>query len=260
MEAILVNKIIDRRKSLFHLYMILILSVICITPVYSGGLDNSSGLKDYIKGKQLYDSTDNKTDLVTACDYFENAANKGMVEAQISLGECYRIGRGRDINIDKEMFWYKRASDSGSLHAKYLIGVTYLFKYHNDTYYQTGLQELRDARSLGNFRASFMLGIAYHNGIGVDKDDSKAIELYKEAANAGFVKAQAILYEIYSKGLYGQKPNTAEADKWRIAVQENQNIYARKRPWEIKELLDNIYKTEMVFEKTEQTGSESNKR
>lgn len=253
MESTLVNKFIDQRKSLFHLCMILLLSVMCITPVYSGGLENVSGLKDYIKGKQLYESNANKTEQVIACDYFENAANKGIIEAQLSLGECYRTGRGRDKNIDKEIFWYKKALDSGSLHAKYLLGVTYLLKYPNDTYYHLGLEELRDARSLGNFRASFILGIVYHNGIGVDKDDSKAIELYKEAANAGFVKTQAILYEIYSKGLYGQKPNTAEADKWRTAVKQNPNIYARKRPWEIDEILDNIYKAGLVFDKTTTT-------
>lgn len=52
-------------------------------------------------------------DMRQACDWFEQAANKGHQQATLELGHCYWQGEGREQNIDAALLLYEVLAGNG---------------------------------------------------------------------------------------------------------------------------------------------------
>ena len=59
-----------------------------------------------------------KMDNAKAVEYFTQAAEGGHAEAQYRLGQCYMLGFGVSVDLQKARYWYGKAADQGNQLAK----------------------------------------------------------------------------------------------------------------------------------------------
>lgn len=111
-------------------------------------------------------------------------AEQGAAEAQATLGEAYRKGRGVKRDYGAAAKWYERAATQG--HA----------------------------------RAQYRLAALYRKGRGVAKDQAQAAKWYKRAALGGYAKAQFALGALYGGGRLVVQDN-AKAYMWMHIAQTN---------------------------------------
>ena len=125
-----------------------------------------------------------KKNVTIAIDYYKNAANKGSIPAQISLGRVYSTGKDLTPDYEEAFYWFSKAS------------------------------------SQHNALAQFYLAQMYEYGTGVEKNHQKAFELYKESANSGEPQSQYMLGRWYQ---YSTDPKLDLAAKWyhKAAKQNN---------------------------------------
>lgn len=93
-------------------------------------------------------------------EYFQiyfKLAQKGSVEAQYNLGQCYCFGYGVAQNLAEAAKWYRKAAEKGLAMAQ----------YH--------------------------LALCYANGYGVKKDYTEAVKWYRKSAKQGVQQAQKAL-------------------------------------------------------------------
>ena len=143
---------------------------------------NTDGLANlaymYINGLGI------KKNVSMAIDYYKNAANKGSIPAQISLGRVYSTGKDLTPDYEEALYWFSKAS------------------------------------SQHNALAQFYLAQMYEYGTGVEKNPQKAFELYQESANSGEPQSQYMLGRWYQ---YSTDPKLDLAAKWyhKAAKQNN---------------------------------------
>lgn len=65
---------------------------------------------------------DIKKDAKKAAQWYQKAANQGLMEAEIVLAALYDSGVGVTLNVREADKWYKRAADHGSGTAKAITG------------------------------------------------------------------------------------------------------------------------------------------
>ena len=99
-------------------------------------------------------------DLVKAVFLYKKAAEDGYAHAQFNLGYCYECGEGVTKSLEKAVEWYTKAANQGL------------------------------------DRAQFNLGLCYQYGKGVAVSIPKAIEWYEKAAAQGHEGAQKVLKKL----------------------------------------------------------------
>ena len=184
----------------------------------------------------------------TAILWYQKAAMRGHIDAQIKLARCYEEGYGVYKDIEAAIKWYKKAADKGDSIAKqrylklryadkiyeaviryrmellvaadndnrnsqYLLGEW--LSCHNDqsSYREEAFFWYEKAAKNGHVDAMLKLGECYENGTGVYSNYYEAIRWYKKAAKSGNDSAQLRLARAY---LYGNMvaKNVEEALKW----------------------------------------------
>lgn len=137
-----------------------------------------------------------ENDFKEAARLYALAAELNHEKAQLSLGDCYHIGRGVEQCDIQAMYWYERATCHGNLEAQRILA---------------GMKELRQefpeaarfyqlAADQGDTEAQYCLGYMYNDGRGVDRDIQAAIGLFRLAADRGHADAQYELGCIYVIG------------------------------------------------------------
>ena len=56
-----------------------------------------------------------------AFEWYLKAAEKEDVDAQYIIGEYFEVGKGRDIDIDQALFWYRKAAAQGDQEAREVV-------------------------------------------------------------------------------------------------------------------------------------------
>ena len=157
-----------------------------------------------------------------ALSLYKNAASKGLVTAQLRLGDCFSNSGSKYFDIQKAKQWYNAAAKQDSYYAIFLLG----------TYADQGIGEKVNkkiaARNFikaanGNYpKAQYNLGNFYANGFGVEKDINMAFYWYKKAALQNEPKAQYEVGIYYLKGISVDK-NYSLALTWLTASEKNGN-------------------------------------
>ncbi len=80
----------------------------------------------------------------------------------------------------------------------------------------------------GDGQAQYLVGEAYFHGDGVEKNTNEGLSWYLEAANNGILDSQEQLILIYEHGLGGINKSNEEAEKWRLAQENNKEWQARQ--------------------------------
>ena len=81
----------------------------------------SKKVREYKIGYKLYSSKQYEE----AFPHLQYAAEKGHVEAQFLIGDCYDYGYGIAMDTDKSTDWYEKAAAGGHAEAQYRLGMMY---------------------------------------------------------------------------------------------------------------------------------------
>jgi len=113
-----------------------------------------------------------------AAKWFYLAAKQGVVVAQSTMGDLFRMGKGVPEDKQKAFYWTNLAANQGDVPAQ------------------------------------SNLGIMYRNGYFVKKDNVAAVKWFRRAAENGFASAQTNLGVSYAKGFGGLTTNYIKAHMW----------------------------------------------
>jgi TPR repeat protein len=162
-----------------------------VPPVTS---QDASAMKD--QGDRYYFGVNATQDNAKAREWYEKAANKGSVEAMVSLGVLYANGQGVAQDLAKAREWYEKAADKGSADAQYNLGNLYDDGHGVAQDFAKAREWYEKAADKGNVEAMFTLGLHYDYGQGVAQDFAKAREWYEKAADKGDASAKARLQQL----------------------------------------------------------------
>ena len=123
----------------------------------------------------------------------EEAAKKGVTEAQAVLGQFYETGNlGLERSTQEAAKWYERAAQSGSAVAQNNLGCMYVSGDGVPQNFQRGRQWLSAAASQGYAPAQGNLGFCYFWGL-PDQSYESAITWLSRAASARIGQADFYL-------------------------------------------------------------------
>ncbi|KAF6206549.1 hypothetical protein GE061_017783 [Apolygus lucorum] len=159
--------------------------------------------------------------------YYEYLADKGDMNAQISLGQLYYHGlRGCPKDVGKAAYYFGMAAKKKNSVAMGYLGRIYLedkesAKANNSTAFKLFEESAEKNNPIGYSG----LGLMYLEGRGVDVDLTKAQYYFFKAADLGWVEGQLQLGVMYMKGLGVTKDYRTAFKYFHLAAQSG-NILA----------------------------------
>ncbi len=189
----------------------------------------------YELGYWQYEGSDRYINVFKAFKLYEQAANRGNLDAMIKVGVCYRDGKGVckdaakarewlefsaksgsvegmheyavfleevDLNIEEAIKWYNEvAKVDENRRAEVIRRIGKCYKYAENLDLKQATEYLQQAADLGDTEAMRQLGICYENGEGVDRNLGRAVELYQQAVDKKNAKAMVNLAYCYENGI-----------------------------------------------------------
>ncbi len=144
----------------------------------------------FMHGKENTD--EHKTKVL---NYLNNAAKQGYAPAQYTLGCLYGYHHVRFVEKDRKLqfYWIEQAANRGLPEAEYKLGRIY--ERPKSEFYdpQKAILWLSKAAGQPNSDAAYELGHIYERGRGVGKDLKAAIQFYEMAKKDGNKKAEKAL-------------------------------------------------------------------
>ncbi|CAG8766869.1 3174_t:CDS:1 [Dentiscutata erythropus] len=147
---------------------------------------------------------------------FLNAANNGIIMANIFLGKCREEGRDVKKDVAKAKEFYITASNCAA--AEYALG-NY---YYKRLKYRKAFIWLKRSAENNNRKALYLLGIFYQKAFGTNFDNNKAFESFYRAAFMGLQNSQHELAKCYEYG-EGTEKNLENAFFWYQAAMDNKH-------------------------------------
>jgi TPR repeat protein/tRNA A-37 threonylcarbamoyl transferase component Bud32 len=144
---------------------------------------------------------------------WRKAAEQGVAEAQVMLGDCYEQGLGAGQDYAEAMKWYRKAADLGNAVAMIQIGYLYCNGQGVGQDYAEAMKWYRKAADLGDAVAMVLVGSLYDSGRGVAQDYAEALKWYRKAIDLGSTVAMINIGVLYQEG-WGVAQDYAEAMKW----------------------------------------------
>lgn len=136
--------------------------------------------------------------LVAAC--FAGAADRGLVEAQFRLGECYAQGQGVARDPAMAAQWWAQAATQGHGDAAHALAIAYLDGVGIPKDEVQAAFWLEKAAVAGHAKAQWNLGGLYASGGGgVAQDLTRAFHYCQQSAEQGFGPGQATLGLLYHR-------------------------------------------------------------
>lgn len=159
---------------------------------------------------------------VEAYRVFEEAADKGSVQAMLSLAKLNQYGVFEIRDQKDSLYWYSRAAYKGDPEAQFQMAQMLKQQEHllSESYRWFVLSAQK-----GHPQAAFHLAVMYSKGLGVPRNDHKAAFWYEQAANRNIIDAQALLGTMFWSGR-GVEQDYENALYWfsRAALQGDEQI------------------------------------
>ena len=134
--------------------------------------------------KQLTQQRD--AELHKAITLFEQAAQQGYLNAQLTLAYIYMLGDGVPVNYEQAHRWYFMAAEQHhNAQAQATIAAMYFDGLGVPKSDEAGLYWAMQAAQQSNPLGLLLAARAYHYGKGVYPQLSRAQELYQQACEAG---------------------------------------------------------------------------
>lgn len=135
-------------------------------------------------GQMLLDGHGLPSDPVEALRWFVEAAKQGDAMAINMVGRCYENGWGIAADVPRAIEWYRAAADRGLDWGMYNLA-TQLALRNEDSDLEAALELFRKAAALGHAKSLNMIGSFYEDGWVVDRNLEKATDFYRHAAEGG---------------------------------------------------------------------------
>lgn len=146
----------------------------------------------YRKGKEF----EEKKNYAEAMRWYRTAADRGHVQAQVSVGNLYGNGIGVSKDYAEALRWYRKAADQGNSEAQDDVGTFYLVGWGVPQNYPEALRWLRKAADQENEVAQRNVAIMYLQGLGVPADRAEAIRWFRKAAEKGDDESKQALSQL----------------------------------------------------------------
>ncbi|MFT4580306.1 MAG: hypothetical protein ACI915_003338 [Gammaproteobacteria bacterium] len=131
-------------------------------------------------GNRYYLGGDVQRDYVEAVSWWTKAAENGSAAAAFNVGLAFAKGHGHKIDLDAAKHWFSQAAESGSPEAHFALGVLRV-EGHDYAAAYTHFETAAEARLAF---AAYNLGAMHEHGLGTYVDLTKAAEWYQRAATA----------------------------------------------------------------------------
>jgi len=152
-------------------------------------------------------------DNAQAVFWLRKAADRGFAKAQVMLGVLYECGSGVPEDAAEAAKWYRKAANQGDIGGQTSLAACYLTGEGVLQDYAEAAKWLRKAAKQGDAGSEVFLGLCYAMGQGVSKDDAEALTWYRKAAGQGNASAEVLLGNCYANG-QGVPQDCEEAIKW----------------------------------------------
>ncbi|CAB4426590.1 unnamed protein product [Rhizophagus irregularis] len=159
---------------------------------------------------------------VKAFKLYEEAAEKGHINAIDQLGYCYQKGIGTEKNEVKAFKLYKEAAEKGHINAICKLGFYYLNGMGTEKSVIKAFEKYKEAAEKSHICAIYNVGVCYQIGIVTVKNEVKAFELYKDAAEKGQIDAIFLLGYSTEKGLINAIYRLGECYYYGIGTEKNE--------------------------------------
>jgi uncharacterized protein len=150
-----------------------------------------------------------------AFELTREAANKGLVQAQKTLGSFYLYGIGGEKNIELALDWLTRSAKTGYAKSQIMLGNIYRRGIGVAKNLSVAVDWYKQAAATGDQYAEYFLAFMHYRGAGVPKDNKKALRYFSLAARKGHGSAQFMLGSMFETGR-GLTANQAEARRWYV--------------------------------------------
>jgi cell division septation protein DedD len=131
-------------------------------------------------------------DHAEATAIWKNLAEKGDADAAFNLGQAFRLGRGVPADSAQAKRWFERAANKGHVDAQVSLGLL-LFDSGDRG---AAMAWLRKAADKGEPRALLVIGTALFNGDGMKQDPLLGYAYVSRAAAQGLAPAKTTLAEM----------------------------------------------------------------
>lgn len=131
-------------------------------------------------------------DHAEATAIWRNLAEKGDADAAFNLGQAFRLGRGVPADSAQAKRWFEAAANKGHLDAQVSLGLL-LFDSGERA---IAMNWLKKAASKGEPRALLVVGTALFNGDGMKQDPVLGYAYVSRAAAQGLAPAKSTLAEM----------------------------------------------------------------
>ncbi len=146
-------------------------------------------------------------------DAVKASADKGDINAQLSVATLYASGTGVARDPVKAAKYIRKAAEQGSARAECLLGLLYSSGDGVKPDKVEAVRWLHRSADQGLAEAQYDLGMCFANGDGVGKNPVEAVEWYRKAAAQGLVDADSELGNCYLEG-NGVPTDIPEGLKW----------------------------------------------
>jgi len=150
------------------------------------------------------------------------AAEQGLAQAQVYLGDCYGKGEGCLQDDAKAARLFKQAAEQDYLYGQHALGNCYRMGAGVEQDLEMALRLYTQAVEQGLADGQFCVGHGFKLGAGVAQDEEEAVKLYTQAADQGFAAVQWCLGKNYAQGIGGLVKNDEVAARlYRQAAEQN---------------------------------------
>lgn len=160
--------------------MTIVLALAALAPS-AGAASVKAGIEAWQKGNHT-----------RAIEIWLPLAEKGDGDAAFNLGQAFRLGRGVAADSGQAKYWFEQAAKRGHLDAQVSLGLL-LFDSGSR---KEGLAWLTRAADRGEARALLVVGTALFNGDDVPQDPVKGYAYVSRAAAQGLAPAKTTLAEM----------------------------------------------------------------
>lgn len=127
--------------------------------------------------------------------WYEMAADRGVVDSMINLGNLYHFGHRVEKSEELEYAWYLRAAEAGSSQGMLNLGVMHATGRGVGQSFDEALAWYRRAAEIGDMYAMYNIGCMYLEGEAVAKDEAMSNEWFRRSAREGYLPAKEWLEE-----------------------------------------------------------------
>ncbi|KAG0379307.1 hypothetical protein BGX24_000930 [Mortierella sp. AD032] len=167
-------------------------------------------------------------DYLTAMDWYQQAAGQGDAVSMLKVGVLYEQGLGVTQDYSGAMDWYLKAAEQENAEAQCSIGTLYEQGHGVRQNFPQAMAWYLKAAEQGFARAQCNVGILFERGQGVSQDYSQALEWYLKAAEQGHSHAQCNSGELFETG-EGVPVDYSTAMEWYRKAAEQGLLKAKKR-------------------------------